>query len=263
MRSSRITAVYVWLGRAQGFCVTMGAFVAVALKADPSRVATTFGPVGPFLAASLVTIQNNAWILTPGFLLLSTLIGWARRRYGDPEIWRHLQMVVDEMREAVFGPIKGDYQHHYRVTLYRYRRWVWTRSVRRTWLVPVLRSGHTSQNGIRTFSINPRRPGEGQGIAGRAWESEGAIHVPGLPDIRNCTDRAKLDEYAQETNLPVKLLNTKGTCSRSFWAVRVEAKGEPWGVLVLDSVSPTMSKKKALQFFRSRAQFLSLLLQRA
>lgn len=263
MRSSRIDAAYVWFARGQATCVALSAFVAAVLKASPAQVEIGFGSVGPFLAAVLVWVQERAWILTPAFLALGMVIGWAKRWYGEPEIWRELQRLVDTMKADVFGRVNGDYQHHYRVTLYRYRRWSLRRDPRFAWLVPVVRSGHTSQNGIRVFSINPRQAGQGKGIAGRAWESEGAIHVQKLPDIRGCKNPQVLEEYARATNMPAANIRTDGTCSRSFWAVRVEAKGKPWGVLVIDSVTATISSKKALQFFKARAQFLSLLLQRA
>lgn len=265
MRSARVPKVYGWLGKSQNLCVFLGGTVAAVTKAKPSEVRNNLGSVGPWLADCLEFIQQWAWALTPALLVMAGVIAWGRRKYGDPEIWKELQKSVDSFRTEVFGKIDGDsYQHHYRVTVYQYRPWCVTKRPTLAWLVPVVRSGLFSKSNVREFSVDRKIAGRAKGVTGRAWESEGAIHIQDLPDLKSPNSTAQqLTDYANFTNVTPDDLKKKLSGSRAFWAVRVEAKGEPWGVLVVDCVAPKVDKKKADKAFTMYAKSFSLLLQRA
>lgn len=233
----------------------------MVMKASPEEIASRLGAIGRYVGAALTAVQEWAWLLIPLLLVFAWTLSGVKKHYGDPEIWKEIQKLIDSIRSEVFGKVQG-YQHHYRVTLYKYHHLCLTKP-RLAWLLPVVRSGHTSKNDVREFSVDRRKAGCAKGVAGRAWESEGAIHIEQLPDIISNDDEELLREYARLTNVDVEDLMKKKSHSQSFWAVRVEKKGEPWGVLVIDTIAPQVSKKNADEAFSHSAQFLSLLLQRA
>jgi hypothetical protein len=185
-----------------------------------------------------------------------------KKAIGEPAVWKDLQKWVDEFRSEVYGPQVGQYHHHHRVTLYRRQRRVLWFLPGTLWLMPFVRSAHTSKTNVRCFRIDPAEPGCKNGIAGKAWESEGGVHVENLPNLTQGSSDAEFNTYSEDTNIPVKSLRKKPSSSRSYWAVSVRANGVPWGVLVLDSVSVSLNKKKADNAIKQHARVLSLLLTR-
>lgn len=264
VRSARVPKVYGWLGKAQKALVFAGGVVAASTKAKPDEVRGKLGSIGPVLADTLQFISDWTWALTPTLLIAAAIISWSRKKYGDPEIWKELQKSVDSFRSEVFGKVAGsNYQHHFRVTLYQYKSWCLSKWSLSAWLVPVVRSGYFGKGNVREFQVDRNSAGNAKGVTGRAWESEGSIHIENLPNLNAPGTAQEFAEYASTTNVTLDDLKKKPSHSRAFWAVRVEAKGEPWGVLVVDCVSPNVDKRKADKAFGSYAQTFSLLLQRA
>lgn len=271
MRSARVPKVYGWLGKLQKTFVFLAALIAAANKAKPGDVRGHLGTVGPVLADCLQFVSDWTWLLTPVLLGMAALTSFARRKYGDPEIWKELQKLVDSFRSEVFGKISGSsYQHHYRVTLYQHKKWCMTKKWRfdqwpflSCWLVPVVRSGYFSKANVREFLVDEKKAGMAKGVTGRAWESEGAIHIENLPSLNAPGTAEEFAEYAKFTNVTLDEVKDRPSHSRAFWAVRVESKGEPWGVLVVDCIDPTVDKKKADKALSTHAPAFSLLLQRA
>jgi len=262
MRSSSGLWGFKWASGAQAVLVFLSACVAAALKAKPEQWGAKLGAAGPILSAALKNIQDHAWWLTPSMLFLVGALKFVKNKLGAPETWKELQRIVDDIRSDVYGAQTGQYEHHHRVTVYQYRRrWIYWKPGT-WWLLPLVRSGHTSKSNVRKFRVHPNSPGCRNGLAGRAWESEGAIHVERLPVLgKDCSDE-DFERYAEDTNIAVEDLRKKRSSSRSYWAVKVRRKGEPWGALVLDSVSETLNKKKADGAFKQHAGVLSLLLPR-
>ncbi|WP_313214473.1 hypothetical protein [Stenotrophomonas acidaminiphila] len=170
---------------------------------------------------------------------------------------------MDEYRDDIFGALEGQYHHHYRVTLYQYRRKLIAWPVLSHWLLPYVRSGHTSKSNVRSFRVNPDQPGCLNGVAGKAWESRGAVCIEGLGKLTTESTELELKMYASQTNISEESLRKKLSSSRSFWAVRVQVKGANWGVFVVDCVDDKMPAKKAAQAFGKGARAVSLLLSRA
>lgn len=262
VRSETSSNWYFGAARAQTILISFAGAVAASLKAKPEDVAANLGQFGAWLGPALEDLQAQAWWLSPSCLLLAWLLKHLKQALGAPQVWKELQQVVDEMRSDVYGPQTGDYHHHHRVTLYEHRRRWWCFRPGSTWLMPFVRSGHTSKSNVRRFRVDRARPGCQNGIAGRAWESEGFIHIEGLPSLCPQSSDDDFKRYAEATNIAVAELRSKCSSSRSFWAVRVMANGAPWGVLVLDSVAETMSSKKAMSAMKQNARVLSLLLPR-
>lgn len=262
MRSERSPEWYKRATQIQSIAIGTAGIIAMVLKAKPEELAKKLGEAGPLIAVLVAKVQENAWWLSPSFLLLAWLLKHLKKAIGEPSVWKDLQKWVDEFRSEVYGPQVGQYHHHHRVTLYRRQRRVWWWLPGTLWLMPYVRSAHTSKSNVRCFQIDPAKPGCKNGFAGKAWESEGGVHVENLPQLTTSSTDDEFRTYSNETNIPVKSLRKKLSSSRSYWAVRVLANGVPWGVLVLDSVNESLNKKKADSAIKQHARVLSMLLTR-
>lgn len=159
---------------------------------------------------------------------------------------------------AVFLP-----RHAWKSTLWPWGFWRWPWS---GWLVVSMRSGHVTQTATAIF-LCPDDPENGEGVAGQAW-SRGAYRVTGLPNFEYaeypryarwwmcwCMELMKFENskviafrdfkervtnYADSTNTSwycvLKRIRSKKSCPNDILGVMIEnSKGEPWGVLVMDS----------------------------
>lgn len=178
--------------------------------------------------------------------------------------------ILDEFREALFGDIDDDDANH-RITLFKQVRlqptirsatgWCWPGG---GWLVPVARSGHGTKN-TRIRFRSPDDPTEAEGIAGKAW-ARPMVLVSGLPDLTDSSCSDSLESYAEATSIPVtwvqKRVRKGKPTPRSLMGFRVEDKqGDPWGVLVIDSRSPTPKTKVAQEEFNAYAPVLARLVE--
>ncbi|WP_342316123.1 hypothetical protein [Lysobacter sp. FW306-1B-D06B] len=262
MQQQRSGRVYAVLGVVQNVSLWLSGFVAVMLKAKPEEFADKF----PSVSNAVLFVQTWAWLLVPALLVLSGFLKWLRKYLGDPAVWQELHALITRYRDEVFSDAGAGLQQHRRVTLFKhhswcmcFRRWPWD-----AWLTPVVRSGHTSQISDTAFRIPRGEDSGAQGVAGKAWISEGSVYVENLPDVQHAS---RSDEdcstYAIATGIDVKRVKEKKPQGRSFYAFRVEVKGKPWGVMVIDSRDTTIRKKRAKdKFDRATESFLSLLLQR-
>lgn len=275
LRQLRFRWIYQSLGYLQGASIFFGGLVTALLKAKPADFQEHFGSSA---AVALETIQQSAWIITPGLLIIAWLLRQLRNEIGDPVIWDELQKQIDDYRKNVFSDAGSGIRHHRRVTLFKHVRWCtgmrcwpWRKPWPKNrawpwhgWLVPVARSGHTTQSSGTNFRVPYYREEDAEGVAGLAWISEGWIKRDELPDVRDerCSEE-RLQEYALQTRMDLTELKAHRAQGRAFSAVRVEVKGKAWGVLVIDSRSPTLPHPRAKNHFKSSfSGVLSLLLPR-
>lgn len=174
---------------------------------------------------------------------------------GPPHVWKSIHRLLDSFRNEIFeiGDEKEMYKH--RITLFKRvsfcckRRpgshWAWPWGVGRHpfsgWLVPVERSGHTKQR-TNTVFLAPDNADNVEGIAGRVWAGQRTTLISDLPDLKSSGSDADIRDYAIRANVTEEWvrarLSSGKTCSRSICCISLEIKGEPWGVIVLDSTSP-------------------------
>lgn len=219
--------------------------------------------MGTRVAELLQTTQDFAWLAVPSCLFLAGLIGLLKKRLGDPNMWAFAHELLDDFRNKVFSDAGSDYQHHHRVTLFRHLRWVFVR--RRWpwsgWLCPVERSGHTTQVSKALFRA-PDEADDSEGVAGLGWCANGALKIDKLPELRKGSNDDILVSYAASTGVSLEFVRTHLPKTRSFYAVRVEVKGVPWGVLVVDSRKETINFSKVDKHYDVLGRYLSLILQR-
>jgi hypothetical protein len=204
------------------------------------------------LPAWIELAQKNS-LLVWFIVAASAFLGWYLRRRGDPWIWDKLQELLDEFQEVAFQEFQNHIKDHHRVTLFRYRKWCWNLTTPMTdgrwpwrwgrcpwsgWLVPVLRSGRTSQN-TKAIFLAPDNGDEAEGVAGYAWASNKVFVVTGLPQITKNSKDAQVVKYSERTFCPAPIVRdyvARGRpLPRSIGAMPIEVNNKPWGVLVLDS----------------------------
>lgn len=233
-------------------------------------------------ASILGYIHNIAWWLTLVLGLVAATSKYICTRIGEPWVWATLQTMVEDLRKNAFTANTDGPAHHHRVTVFRHVKWrfrngkgvtslvPWTSGphVWSGWLVPVLRSCHTTQRSKSVF-LAPDN-GRSEGIAGQTWAAKGTVYKAGLPNLEVAPTKNDIALYAKETLVTTNFIKNRmsngQTLARSYCGIPVEVKNRLWGVIVLDSMSPNGIKKPrgqaALTYF-VMAKFVGKLLERA
>lgn len=216
-------------------------------------------------------MQAHAWWIIVAGPIVVAAAQFVRRKYGTPWLADTINKLLTEFRDDVFARQNNDAIDRHRVTLFRHRAFRFPK-LSLGWLEPVARSGHLTQRGITWFKA-PDRADRAEGVAGRAWRCQSWIVVPNptenrqLPNIDWKSNERTISEYAESTFVTPQWVQqrrkAKRAMARSFCAIRVQVKGKPWGVLVLDSQSenpPDISTVSTR--FSAVASVLSPLLER-
>lgn len=251
-----------WLGKFQIAAAIAITFFGAMLKAEPSH----FGS----LEAAVVWIQNWAWAVVVAGPFLVAVLQWARNRFGNPWAWEAIQKILDEFSNEVFKDSRDPDDYH-RVTLFKHHKWCWSWNLKKlsNWLVAEARSGHLTKEKITRFRV----PDDGeacQGVAGFAWRHRDWVRVPEndkpLPVLTSAALSAEISEYATLCKVDPGWIRgqlSKGRpLAKSYAALRVQLKGKPWGVLVLDSRNPGPIDKEKLDRFKAYGNLLTPLLER-
>lgn len=173
-------------------------------------------------------------------------------KLGDPWVWEKLQFILNEYQAKAFAVRASEPNHHHRVTLFQYRKrvfwcrhctgkwyWPWGKhSPGSGWLVPVLRSGYTSQK-TKVIFCAPDNGDEAEGVAGKAWAAQSAVVLQELPSPTKNGPRRDIKNYCIVTACPIEMVEAKiasgGSMPSSMAATPIEVNGNIWGVVVLDS----------------------------
>ena len=209
----------------------------------------------------LFGVQSRAWWLILASSVLAGVCKLVCDGIGPPWVWRSIQKVLDTFRDGAFEIDGKDGLHKYRVTLFKRCRfafpmrpgrsphWPWGKGRHpwSGWLVPLARSGHTAQKSTTVF-LAPDDAENAEGIAGKVWAGQWTMMIPNLPDINKDSVPEMVEEYAKEAMVPSdwiawRLLKGKA-CPRSLCCISLEVKGEPWGVILLDSAVPSAINDK-------------------
>lgn len=237
--------LYGWLGWLElGF----GIFAAIStgLLRVPVQTAQAWWP---FAGRVLELLRGQEWWIVPLTIVLAGLCHFARKYLGPPWVWDTIHSTIGYFRDDVFDKVQNPTEDHHRVTLFRYhKRWRWSlcKWPWSGWLVAVARSGHQTQAKRPAFRA-PDSSDDSQGVAGLAWGMKDWQFVPKkgespLPDVLGDQTEENMQTYAERTNVKVRWLKHEIHKDKhpamSFAAFRVQVKGKPWGVIVLDSREP-------------------------
>jgi hypothetical protein len=274
MRPKRlINSTYCLLATARWIFGLATALVAGALKANPAR--------WWLFAGVLVWVQANAWYLVFLCPVCVVLAEWGCVRFGSPGKWKIIQSLLDDLQAEVFeGGYDGPLQDH-RVTLFKHAQWKWwMRSASGRlwpwgkgrwpwsgWLVPVARSGHTTQRSSTVF-LAPDDANKAEGIAGMTWARRKPVSVDRLPRLTEDSPVQDLRTYAVKGSVDLSWVQARvksgRLCARSFCGIPVEVKGQLWGVIVIDSASERLPDSAQIdRAYRLVGRFLGVVLQEA
>jgi hypothetical protein len=207
--------------------------------------------------------QTAAWWLLPLLIIVSGVLGLLRKLIGPPWLWHTVHSYLDTFRDEAFEVGPDDDLHHHRVTLFRHVGWCWrfAKWPWSGWLVPVERSGHTTQSSISVFKA-PDDADNAEGVAGRTWARRRIMMVSNLPDLGAETSEDALKRYCEATGISVDWARKRRPRARSFCGMPVEVKGQLWGVIVLDSRSPNGIKAESQLSYRPLGKYLGKILER-
>jgi hypothetical protein len=235
----------------------------------------------PTISSYLMEMKEYS-LFAYGFMIFIFWLGAYWTRKGNKVCWDALQVQIDDLQNIAFSNYQHDTNDSHRVTLFKFKKWNWTRyglnliawfkstlnkqSPRSGWLVPILRSGHLSKQTKTVFHV-PDDGNRAEGIGGKCWASDSVVHVEDLPNLKSVTSAANRDRYSKRSNMPRSLvdqyLDEEKDLSRSLLAIPVRtASGERWGVIVLDSKNPTgVDKIETERAFRAIVSTLGVLLE--
>lgn len=234
------------------------------------------------ISAQDVIHDNGGWLL-PVLLALVAFCSSTRQWVGEPWLWKAISSILDEFQEAVFGgraTLDEETIDSHRVTLYKWSRfclwpgngccfwWPWGRGnwPFSGWLVPLTRSGPLG-HGRTVFLAKGGQCSEG--VCGAAYFSQtGVIELRDLPDIQESCDDVSCKEYARNSFVSSdwvrRRLRSGKPFAKCFYAIRIEVRKKPWGVIMIDSRNPRMPQpQKAQHQFPLVAKTLAILLERA
>ena len=224
-----------------------------------------------WLEGTALALRAWAFPVVPILLLVVAVAQEAKRRIGAPWEWETVQTILNYYRDSVFRRLKGDPHHYHRVTLFKYVSWRWPIFHKRWpgigWLVPVSRSGYTTQR-TKALYRAPDNADKAEGIAGLAWSTGETRIVSNLPDITGTTVvESSYRKYANLTRLDIERVRVERPKSRSLCGFPIRAKTDVWGVVVLDSRAPDGLTSTEYASHRDEqrmlAQFLGKILERA
>lgn len=218
--------------------------------------------------------KDNLWWIVPLFAALAGVAAFIKTHFGTTNSWKVVTALLEEYRKAVFADrntLESDPDHFNRVTLYKHVKWRWMFCLWpwSQWVVPVARTGHTTQTWrIPRFKAPTGDPDNAKGVAGHAFAANSIIAIDNLPDLKNSPGKKSIVKYGRMAFVDEKWVRKKlkkGSCSiRSMVGVPIEVKGEIWGAIVVDSRHPIriidIEKLRGPEFTRM-ARLLSKLLE--
>lgn len=220
--------------------IQVSALTAIGVIGGLARVTPSEWPTaGKHLAAA----QQHIWWL---IITLPIVVGFAKAGAiwaGPPWVWKSLRQTLSQFRKHAFTNIDGEPEHHHRVTLFRKQWCWWIRPWRKGrwpwsgWMVPVARSGETTQS-TNTIFLVPDDADKSEGIVGLVWQTRDVVQMS-LPAVSDPPSLVELMQYATAARVPLQWVRhrcaTGKPLPRTLCGIPVEVNNKLWGVLVLDS----------------------------
>jgi hypothetical protein len=193
-------------------------------------------------------------------LVLTPTVAGLRRKANNNNL-NQVHGLLDQILGETFKNEVFHLEQHRRVTLFRFVSFTWRQwPFLGGWLIPIERSGISSRKTRALFRVDD--DGEQcNGIAGRTWAKRNEIYVEELPDLALDNSELKVSEYASKTFMNAVQVRDRMPKARSLLGIPVEIDGKKWGVIVIDSVHPTLKEKVARKSFKALNPTLTILLK--
>lgn len=223
--------------------------------------------------------ESSLWFY--GLFLITFVFGKFLSKDGTRLTWEAIQANTDKLQNLAFPGSEYEINDHYRVTLFRHKRWSIHRILLikklglnlnkgwlpwRGWLVPVIRSNHTGKESKISF-FAPDSGERAEGIAGKCWASDFATREPELPRVISMSSERQKLRYCSLSKIDKCIVDfyckTGKTLSRDILAFPVlTASGKRWGVMVYDSTEPnSIDEDLAKNGFETILSSLGVLLE--
>jgi hypothetical protein len=208
------------------------AIVAAFSQASPSKWSEPFAAHVKFLVEWSIPLLVGLAFSTFFLKVLTEIVDrYVTNKDG-------IQKTLDELQKAFFQGLAPEDLYKHRVTLFKACCNPLTRA---RFLKIYARSGTSYQKVKVRFTIDDEGVEKNEGVAGRAYFTNGMLVVLGLPEWPTPGDanHPVCKEYCQKGYVTWQKARELDVQSRSIAAVVVRNKaGERWGVLVLDSRDP-------------------------
>jgi hypothetical protein len=218
----------------------------------------------PFVSGSIQWSRNHTmWAFA--LAVYFAIANFACKQIGPPWAWKAIKRILDGFQKQVVRSIPGAAIDEHRVTLFKHVRcnlhwrqwrdlkerlgtsdWPGVRALWQVkWFKPIARSGHVGQRNIAWFPFfEDRSPGSGttgEGVIGAVWRTQGVTRIDNLP-AGAATDAAALTDYANRVFVSEGWLKQSPSrvAALSYCGIFIEVKGNPWGVIIVDSRSPQL-----------------------
>ena len=230
------------------------------LKIEPNDYAEY-----PTLTADIARFVRAHGGYVVAFPAVAGLSKWWLERRESKWIKKIVHDLLTAYGDQIFGSMGGA-THHHRVTLFVHKHfalkgtWPWRkgRMPWSGWLVPVVRSGHTTQK-VKARFLAPDEADRSEGIAGMTWCNQSVVTAPTLPVLTAKSPATDIDLYGAGTGIGSDWIRDRlkrgETLPQSLRGLPVEVSQDKWGVVVLDSrmqngfvADPTGSGKVTLMF---------------
>jgi hypothetical protein len=111
----------------------------------------------------------------------------------------------------------------------------------------------------------PDNGDQAEGIAGQTLAQDVILQVEDLPDVSGMNVKeADLRSYAERTFVNVEWLRSEKSTARALIGIPVKVKGEPWGVIVVDSRATRIpNRENVIQSYELIAKVLGEVLDRS
>lgn len=203
--------------------------------------------------------QGLSWVWLIIIILLFA-IGYLLKVFTPSGAWIIIKTLIDDCHEIAYPDHQDGAMHEHRITLYQYqslllwpygkRDWTnkpwynpWGRKLRpwTGWLVPKVRSGHTTQS-LRSVFIANKNRAISEGVCGQAWLNKVAVKPTTIRSINQSSAARRIDQYCKDCwgdpDMVKKRLKDGFKPPLAIAAIPIKVHGEIWGILCLDSVSP-------------------------
>jgi hypothetical protein len=234
----------------------------------------------PWLVQILEKAQKWALFIIPISSVAAVFAKWYAGYLGSTRVWEEIHAILDEFQKTALPHSSA--KHRHRVTLFKHVTWTFKikallqifqgRYPWQGWLIPVDRSGDTSQNPDSLFFAPKNSPDHAMGFAGKVWKERSCQYISNLPEVTRSFAEKKAHKelglyceqsYSDKWEIKKRILSGKAY-ARSFWGFAIElSDGTLWGVVVIDSVDSALLGQEEIKeiYMKKTAAVLGVLLK--